>query len=296
MGRRNGAVLSAVLALFALTVSAAPAPAATWSPHQLRGEAAEMIMFGVSCPTTSLCVATGAGNTIATSADPGGGADWDIAFVGAGAVSTPGNAFSPGRQIRGVDCISPSLCVAVSFEGLIYTSTNPTGGASAWTASDLDGPGPNTHLYGVSCPSPTFCAAAAGKGRIATTTNPLGGSGAWSVAELGESLELRGVSCPSPSLCVVVGNEGKVLVSTDPLGGAATWTQAQLAGAPIDRNLYGVSCPSPNLCVSGDTVGQLLLSTAPTGGASSWNPTQGGGTVQLDRCRLSFADPVRRCR
>ncbi len=273
--------LCTVLALIGCAAATTSAEASTWNGRQLSGEGAEMILFGMSCPTTSFCVATGAGNTVATSTNPtGGAADWSVAFVGAGAMPTPGG-ISPARQIRGVDCTSPSLCVGVSSEGLIYTSTDPGGGAGAWSTTDVDEPGPNTHMYGVSCPSPSFCAAAADKGKIVTSTDPLGGKGAWSIAELGETLRLRGISCPSPALCVAVGDEGQIVSSTNPTGGASAWTRTQLSGSPIDHALYGVACPSPGLCVSGDSIGEPLTTTAPAGPASGWSTAQGGGTVQI---------------
>lgn len=253
-----------------------------WSVRQLQGEAGKTTMFGASCPTTSFCVVVGGQNTIATSTNPTDPlANWNTAYVGAGALPTEPNTTFPGRQIRGVACTSPSLCIAVSFEGLIYTSTDPTGGASAWSVTDLDGNGSSTHLYGISCPSPSFCAAAAGKGRIVTSTDPTAGKDAWGVVELGESLELRGISCPSPALCVAVGNEGAIVSSTDPLGGAPAWKQIQLPGTPGDRNLYGVSCPTTELCVSGNTIGNLIVSTVPTGGTGNWSTVNGGGSVQL---------------
>lgn len=240
-------------------------------------------MFGISCPTASLCVAVGGNNTIASSTNPTAGqASWDVVYAGAGPIA-PNQ-----RQIRGVSCPSPQLCVAVTFEGLIYASTDPTGGAGAWSVTDLDGNGPNTHLYGISCPSPSFCAAAAGKGRIATSTNPTGGASAWSVTQLGQPFELRGFSCVSPSLCVAVGDDGdnirpastdngEIVSSTNPLGGA--WQQVQMPGA--QGSLYGVSCPSPALCVTGNLLGNLVVSTNPTGAASAWTMTDGGGSVQL---------------
>ena len=270
-----------MIALLGCASAAGPAAASTWTGRQLSGEAAEMVMLGMSCPTTSFCVATGAGNTIATSTNPTGGAgDWSVTFAGAGAMPTPGS-FSPARQIRGVDCTSPSLCVGVSFEGLIYTSTDPGGGSGAWSITDIDPPGPNTHMYGVSCPSPSFCAAVADKGRIITSTDPLGGQGAWTITELGESLRLRAISCASPTFCIAVGDEGQIVSSTNPTGGAGTWNRVQISGAAADRGLYGVSCPSPTLCVSGDSIGELLVSTLPGGPESAWTLTKGGASVQL---------------
>jgi hypothetical protein len=269
---------------------AAPALGSTWTGRQLTGEAAKVTMFGVSCPTASLCVAVGGQNTVATSTNPTGPlADWNTAYVGAGALPTQPNSIFPGRQIRGVDCPTPSLCVAVNFEGLIYTSTNPTGGSAAWSVTDLDSGGPNTHLHGISCPSPSFCAASAGGGKIVTSTNPTGGVSAWSVSQLESPLELRGISCASPSLCVAVGDDGQaspeitnhsaIVSSTNPLGGAASWKQVQPPGS--QGSLFGISCPTAGLCVTGNAFGELIVSTAPTGDASVWRNVQGGGTVQL---------------
>jgi hypothetical protein len=281
-GRRP--LLALLLALALTPAVASQATAATWTDRQLPGEAATMVLFGISCPSTSLCVAVGSGNTIAASTNPTGGpASWGVANVGSGSNGQPNQ-----REIRGVSCPSTQLCVAVSFEGLIYTSTNPTGNAAAWAVTDLDGPGPSTHLYGVSCPSPSFCAAAAGGGKIVTSTNPTGGAAAWSTTQLEGPLELRGISCPSPALCVAVGDDGdgirpkdtdngQVISSTNPLGGV--WQRGAMPGA--QGTLYGVSCPSPALCVSGNRIGNLLVSTAPTGPASAWTAVDGGGTVQI---------------
>lgn len=225
----------------------------------------------------------GGNNTIATATDPAGGAaKWNVVYAGEGAEPVAANF----RQIRGVSCPSPQLCVAVTFEGLIYTSTEPTGSAAAWNVTDLDPSGPNTHLYGVSCPAVDFCAASAGGARIVTSTDPTAGPSAWTKTQLEGPLELRGISCASPSLCVAVGDngdtsrpeigdQGVILSSTDPLGGS--WQQAQ---PPIHGNAYGVSCPSPALCVSGDLLGNLLVSTSPST-TTSWRSVDGGGSVQI---------------
>jgi hypothetical protein len=264
-----------------ILASAGPAGAATWTARQL-SEVGQAPFFGISCPSVSLCVAVGANNTVASSADPSAGAAaWS-------AISLGGAGYPNQNEIKGVSCPSPQLCVAVSFEGLILTSTDPTGGVAAWSIADLNPSGPNTHFYSVSCPSPSFCAAVAGGGKIATSTNPTGGAPAWTVTQLAGPLELRGISCPSLSFCVAVGDDGdelapgptdvgEVLNSTDPLAGA--WQQVQLPGVP--GNLFGVSCPSPALCVSGNALGNLVVSTNPTGPASAWPAIHGGGSVQL---------------
>ena len=273
----------ACLLAWALLVSPAASSGATWSSLRLQGEAANVRLFGMSCPSSSLCVAVGANNTIASSNDPAGGASqWSVVHPGVGADPIAENF----RQIRGVSCPSPQLCVAVTFEGLIYTSTNPTGPASSWAVADLSPEGPNVHLYGVSCPTTDFCVASAARAKILTSTNPTGGAASWSETQLGGPLELRGVSCASAALCVAVGDDGDnlrpelddqgvIFSSTNPLGGA--WLRAE---PPIKGNAYGVSCPDAELCVSGDLYGNLLVSTAP-GSPSSWRSIDGGGSVRI---------------
>ncbi len=277
-GRGSGIAAIAV-ACFALL--AGPAAAATWTDHQLPS-VGQAPLFDISCPSTSLCVAVGGGNTLAASANPAGpAAGWSVVY--------PGGAGPPNQSgIKGVSCPSPQLCVAVSFEGVVLTSTNPGGGLGAWSMADLSPSGPRIHLYGISCPSPSFCAASAGGAKILTSTNPTGGAGAWTLTQLAGPLELRGISCLSTSFCVAVGDngesirpgptdQGEILASTDPLAGA--WQQAPVPGSP--GNLYGVSCPSPALCVTGNAIGKLLVSTAPTGPSTAWPVTPGGGSVQL---------------
>jgi hypothetical protein len=289
-GRRRGLPAAAIgMVALMLGLFATEAPASTWTVRQLPGEAAKIMMFGVSCPTTSLCVAVGGNNSIASSTNPTGPASsWNVVYPGEGAIVLGEGGFFNGRQLRGVSCPSPQLCVAVGFEGLVFTTTNPTGPGSSWTPTDLSPTGPNLHFYGVSCPSPTFCAASAGRGKIAVTTNPAGGPSAWTVSEPAGSLELRGISCLGPQLCVAVGDDGtkiapepgqlaQVLSSTSPLTGP--WGRVAMPGG--QGSMYGVSCPSPGLCVSGNMLGDLLVATGPTGPASSWQRIDGGGAVQI---------------
>jgi hypothetical protein len=96
----------------------------------------------------------------------------------------------------------------------VVTSTNPTGGAGAWTIANVD---PGIALRGVSCPSVSLCVAVDELTDVVTTTNPTGGPGAWTVTVV-PALGLRSVSCPSVSLCVAVDDSGNVVTSTNPAG------------------------------------------------------------------------------
>ncbi len=272
-----GALKGICCGLVVLAIAAAPASASTWSQRQLPGEAAKVSMFGVSCPTSSLCVAVGGNNTVASSTNPGGDvSSWNTVYAGAGAQPTGGGIF-PGRQIRAVSCPSSQLCVAATLEGNIYTATEPTGSAAAWAVADVDGEGPNTHFYGISCPTAALCVAVAGGGRIVSSTNPTGGAAAWTTTQLDPALTLRAVSCPSAGFCVAVGDYGQVLASANPTGGAAAWQQVAIGGG----NIWGVACALPSLCVGGNELGGVVSSTSPLAPAPSWRQIPGGGTVQI---------------
>lgn len=275
-----------------LLVTATSALGSDWTEHPLGGEAAQAQLFGLSCVGTSLCVAVGGNNTIASSTDPTAPGGWQAIYADQGV--SPGNPNQ--RLIKGVSCPSTELCVAVSILGKVLASTEPTGQASAWAVDDLTPTGPNLHLYGISCPTTGFCAAVGGGGTIVTSTNPTGGTGAWSITHLPEPLELRGISCNSPSFCVAVGDNGtENLTSPDNLGevisstapAAGLWQQAELSGS--HGSLYGVSCPTVGLCVSGDMFGNVVATANPTGPASAWASFPGGASVQITAATCSSA-------
>lgn len=271
------------VAAAALAIAAAPAGASNWSAFTLPSGDVTGPFFGVSCPTESLCVATGSNNAIAASTDPSGGVEaWSLVQLPnlqdiQHEEATASQSLSPGAQIRGISCPAPDFCVAASRQGYIYTSTNPTGGANAWQPTSIDGKGSNTHLHGISCPSTSFCAAVSVEGRIATSTSPAGGPGAWTVTQLPQTYAFQGVSCPSPALCVAVARGGEILGSVNPAAGAGSWQQVGPAGA---GELFGISCPSAELCVTGDSY-RVFSSTDPVTGPSSWRSAPDATPIRL---------------
>src|ERR1700761_358333 len=147
-----------------LLVLPAAAAAGTWTSREIVTETTQPNLYGISCPSTTLCVASGTDNTLVSSTGPTGPATaWKIVHPGSGAEEVPAgpNSFFNGNEIRGVSCPSTRLCVAVSYSGYIYTATDPTGDAGAWAVADLSPTGPNIHMYGVSCPTTGFCAVSA---------------------------------------------------------------------------------------------------------------------------------------
>jgi hypothetical protein len=286
---------SLMLAASCITSALAFAPSAlasSWTTARLPGAAAKVFLLGVSCPSQGLCVAVGTNNLIASSTDPTGGPSaWSFVYAGEGpwpATESWPTENIEGKQIQSVSCPSARLCVAVTDQGFIYSSTQPTGPASAWHVTQIDnGHGSNIHLFGVSCPTLTLCVAVSGKrslhggvdnGKIFTSTDPTGDASAWQSIEFGELVEFRGVSCSSPSFCVAVTGDGRIFTSTEPRGEASDW---HLLGAPAGPgSLDAVSCVA-GLCLTGNEAGNLLSSTNPSGGASSWSQADGGGSVQI---------------
>ena len=284
------------LALIAtIVVPASSAAATNWTLRQLPPTTPYEVekqsgpyLYGVSCPSESLCVAAGAagidigaGIVAFSQAPTGGPTKWHVVTL------PPPGGEAEKFNLSAISCASQSLCVAVSAgaqeeaqKGFIFVSTDPTGGAAAWSPTVInEGRG----ISDVSCPSASFCAAvgtvgSARIGKVFTSTDPI--SGSWQMSELGASTDLRSVSCGTPSLCVAVGGEGRIFVSTDPTGGASTWQEAGTPGGPV--GLQGVDCVSTLLCAAGNKTGDVFTSTDPSGGgASSWSAAHTGVSMRI---------------
>lgn len=272
-----GAGLLAMLAL--ALVWTAPVQAATWTVTDLTDDGVEGVLFGISCPFDDFCVAGGSDSLVATSTNPSGGPKAWRTFHPGGTVDVeapPGSVgvLVPGTAIRGVSCAGLALCVGASFDGRVFSSADPAGGAQAWKVTPLSGENEQrTHMTAISCPSPALCVAVAYGGKVLYSTNPTGDAAAWVRTELEAPVDLRGVSCPTVSFCVAVGNEGSIVTSTNPTGPASAWS---LVGQPGGiGSLNGISCLSLALCVTGNA-GQMITSTNPMGGASDWRAVAAG--------------------
>jgi hypothetical protein len=159
----------------------------------------EISMYGVSCPSTRLCVAVDPGD-IYTTVDPteGASASWSTQLV------------PDDTNVDAVSCPSLALCMLVGERGpsaAVLTSTNPTKPARArWkvTAVKADG----TNFNAVSCGAVNFCAAAGS--RAASTTAPTT-PGAW-VPD--DHVDGSSVSCGSRSVCATVDQQGYFFLAT----------------------------------------------------------------------------------
>jgi hypothetical protein len=140
------------------------------------------------------------------------------------------------NNLVSVSCPTTQLCVAVDDGGDAVTSTNPTGGASAWSIVDVD---ESNSINAVSCPTATLCVAVDNAGQVLISTNPSGGAATWTAIDVDSDYDLDGVSCPGVSLCVAVDEEGYVVTSNAPTGGASAWK-----AVPGIDNRFG--------CINGD--------------------------------------------
>lgn len=278
-----------------LLVADSPALAvATWESRQVEVGAREGdSLFGVSCPTASLCVAVGNRGSIVTSGSPNGGAGaWRSETVTPGphvgtATGEPDRT-SPGT-FESVSCPTAGMCAAVTYAGDFYATGDPAGGASMWRAADLDGDGADAHLKGVSCPTPTFCVAVAaggsgaldanGGGKIIAIRDPLSASISPVQVQLDESLDLQAVSCAGIEFCIAVANQGRIVISTNP--GAATpgWKEIGTPGGPGD--LEAVECPAMSLCLAGNARGNVLSSTDAIPEHPHWREINTGPSVPI---------------
>jgi hypothetical protein len=165
-----------------------------------------------------------------------------------------------------------SLCVAVSTDVTVVTSTDPAGGAKAWRETDLSGTEAGS-LASVSCPSVSLCVAVDQDGNVVSSTRPTRSAHAWKVTDVdranvtgnsstGLQVGFESVSCASRSLCVAGDGAGTVVVSRHPAGGARYWKHTQIGGGQGSASFLGIdgiSCLSAGLCFAGDTNGNVVI-------------------------------------
>lgn len=274
-----------------LTSTDPPGGAGAWDYTATDGW--DPVLTSASCPTASLCLVAGPRGTLYASTAPTVAGSWS------------GERITEGG-IEEVRCASVGWCVARAYNRTLLYSTNPTGGAAAWSSVSMP------FATSLACPTESFCAAVDGGGEVLTSTDPLGGADAWSATDLelpewrlGPN-ELKKISCPSESFCAVGGDVGTVVVSDDPTGGKAAWSPT-FVGNPEDfhngagPNIDGLDCPSASFCAATMWSGTISTSDEPLGGSSAWNfeGTDGaffravscgaGGDLCVAVSRLGFA-------
>jgi hypothetical protein len=249
----------------------------TWHAANIDGRTE---LTGIACPSTGLCVAVDGAGNVATSQNPTGGQTaWTVVKIDSS--PTQNNTDTTGPVLlRGVSCPSTGLCVAVDGVGNALASTDPAGGATAWTITHADvnrshscvGAGLTCQppLVGVSCPSIARCAAVDFSGNVLTTQTPTA-PGPWASAPTdGNQLSsLWGISCPLIGFCATVDGTAGRAITFNP---AAPTLQHARA---LPDALYGVWCQSASLCLASvhtrSGLSGLLGSYNPTARASTWS-------------------------
>ena len=262
---------------------------------------------GVSCPSTSQCVAIG---EYATNLGPdvpllltGTGQSW-TAVEGPPLAGQTDGLWPLGARV--VSCPSTSDCVAITNYDVINSDNTVSDGLAAltlsggsWTATDVPLPAnadPHASLLqpaAISCPSVSQCTAV---GTYWDTSNHPHGvlltlsNGSWTAAEPPvpangvppssapdqAGVNLYGVSCPSVSQCVATGQytntdgNAQAMVLT---WSGGSWTAAETpvpsdASSNVGALLSRVSCPSVSHCMA---VGEYVGTASQQGMILTWS-------------------------
>lgn len=259
---RRVSVSTLLLVVTASMVSGGTASAAGgWSelpaPVPLFGQLGELA--GVSCPTTTYCVAVGTAFNAAGMEMPlvesMSGSTWTVADV-------PVSANATVARLWGVSCASSSLCVAVGDSG-DSNSDSPMAevwDGKAWSMDNVPFPAAtiDAYLVAVSCSSASACMALGryfptGSTNTSTFADSWNGKN-WSLETTQNpaspaDVALSGVSCTAASSCIAVGSD-----SAGPLAeswNGSSWSvQATVAPTGSYVSLDSVSCQSTTSCVA----------------------------------------------
>ena len=241
------------------------------------------ILNGVSCTSSSACVAVGryeSDTNERTLIETWDGTAWSIAV-------SPNASTTMPNVLESVSCTSPRACTSVGYysDGSNDLTLVEAWDGTAWSITPS--PNPSTtgfnFLDGVSCTMPTRCVAVGGygpKGDYLTLIEAWDGT-AWTVmvspnVPAAQSDGLDAVSCTSLTSCVAVGSHSdgsndQTLVETWD-GTAWSITPSPNPSTSQSNYLAGVSCSSPAACAAagvsnnGTNDQTLILSAVSPGG------------------------------
>ena len=191
----------------------------TWAGGSY-GNSAELdgasALTAVSCPSPSFCVAADTSGDVITSSHPSPTGSSPLSLtVDPSAWKVSHSVVPASNSLAALACPSVTFCVAITRQGNIVTSTNPTGGASAWKLTRLAG---SMMLVSVSCASRNFCMVGDLSDSVFVSNNPSGGSSAWTRVRVTAqgTQAMVALSCPITGFCVGVDGGDGVHVYTNP--------------------------------------------------------------------------------
>jgi hypothetical protein len=305
--RRWATAAGGCLIITLVAAGGVAASVAGWSMQSIPAPAgaSDTGLFGVSCSSTSACVAVGSsvgrnGGSFPL-AEHWDGSTWVVR-------PTPRPAGAHKAMLTSISCVSPNWCVAAGWYAAHrheYSIVEHWNGVS-WLLQGAPRPraAVDSELDGVSCSSPSACMAVGMFGNRGGDTRALidrwTGAG-WQVERPARPVlgtGLLGVSCVSPAACTAVGDRyGDVAL-------IERWTgQAWTLVPPNDELRYensalgSVSCVSSRDCTAvgavGNSAGTFALVERVRGGRSSIQ-YEGGDSGELYgvSCLLSICTAV----
>ena len=263
----------------------------TWSPMTVGNVAgsANTALLGVSCVTTSFCIAVGQATGPKVVVEQWNGVAWSV-------VTT---LIGEATQLYSVSCLSVTFCEAAGDTGggTVGPPIAAQWNGSTWSAQAISLPANLTtgSLVSTSCTTPSFCMAVGFGYYMGSDRTPLAYSWngfTWtetnSIAN-GVGFEPYSVSCAGLTFCAAT-------ALADPLNYVLIWngsTWSAVQNLPGSGTLNGISCFSPTSCTAvGNTDG--AQSEILTFDGQSWtqvaNPPV--GVAGSDRTRLFGVDCV----
>jgi hypothetical protein len=209
---------------------------------------ADSFFGGVSCTSSSACIAVGVSVNHASANPPGQistlAERWDGTAWTIQPTPNPGGSGS----LRAVSCTSASSCFAVGFSGAGGLAAHWDG--ATWTPQATPSPGRFASLSGVSCTSDTACTAVGSYldgTRLVTLAERWNGS-TWTVQATPSpgqfANELKSVSCSSATSCTAVGQN--LAEHWD----GSTWTVQPTPSRNPLNTLASVSCTANTSCTA----------------------------------------------
>jgi hypothetical protein len=262
-----------------------------WCVKEPASPKEETELWGVSCASSTACVAVGADEAVGGSAKPlaerWNGIEWSLETL-------PVPPTAKFTQLHGVSCTSSTACVAVGYWGNSEEKFVPLAekwNGTEWTLQEPPDPKGASFgdLAGVSCAVAAECIAVGayeadieGHTRSLPLAEKWNGT-EWSAQEPSDPKEalagsLGGVSCTSSSACMAAGSYETS--STGPLPMAEKWngTEWSAEALPdpkeaVEGQVGGVSCTASSACIAaGDWRTSALEEYAPL--AEKWNGTE----------------------
>jgi hypothetical protein len=228
-----------------------------WRPVALPAptEGASHQLQGISCPSSTFCMAVGSSNPrTGTDAVP-----VDETFDGRSWTVRHPPTVGASTALTGVSCRSADDCTVVGAGVHGPTDSYPVAehwNGSSWQVQTITGP-TDAQLAAVACPSASVCVAvgsAGSEGEPRPLTERWTAGSGWTVVpapSLRGTATLDAVSCPTTTRCLAVGSDGTEPRTVDVVEfyDGHAWGVSRTPEVSAS-SLNGISCPTTYSCVA----------------------------------------------